>query len=118
MIDEMTGQNKENLVDSNEKQDTRKACNDVLPGLNSLCVYHSSIVPEARNRLLRGSACNSLSLSLSWVSFLNIFTRKCTYTTEYRRIPMHLAENSTTKIRRHGKTRRVAETSQIVKYFH
>lgn len=48
----------------------------------------------------RSAQSSTAWFSLSWVSFLK-FTRKCTHTTGYRRMPMHFTENSTIKIRRH-----------------
>lgn len=64
----------------------------ILAGLNSLDVYYSNIVPEARNRLPRVSVRNSL-LGLVPQTYLlvNVYTHTHTHK-GYRRIPKHFTK--------------------------
>lgn len=62
----------------------------ILVGLNSLDVYYSNIVPEARNRLPRVSVRNSL---LGLVPQTYLLVNVYTHTHKgYRRIPMHFTK--------------------------
>lgn len=90
MIDQTIGQNKECSVN------IRLIRGEVaiLAGLNSLDVYYSNIVPEARNRLPRVSVRNSL-LGLVPQTYLlvNVYTQTRTHTHKgYRLIPMHFTK--------------------------
>lgn len=101
MIDQTIGQNKECSVN------IRLIRGEVaiLAGLNSLDVYYSNIVPEARNRLPRVSVRNSL-LGLVPQTYLlvNVYTQTHAHTQGVSTDTDALHQNSTAKTRRHDET--------------